>query len=113
MNREEKLIRLRQLQDESAALVRSIETEEVQNAKDDGWPPKSFYWMYHLTTGLILGSFGAIVSLFFNVMGSVLFDKNPFELIRVFLTFPMGAGALTTDSDVMLLVGVILYVFTG
>jgi hypothetical protein len=113
MTREEKLQRLRQLQDESAALARSIEVETGLRKDDEGWPPKSFYWMYHLTTGQLLGSFGAIVSLMFNVVGSVLFDKNPFELIRVFLTFPMGAGALTSDSDVALLIGIILYVFTG
>ncbi len=113
MTHEEKLQRLRLLQEESTALIRSIEDEAALAKQEEGWPPKKFYWMYHMTTGQLLGSFGAIVALMFNVVGSVLFDKNPFELIRVFLTFPMGAGALTTDSDVMLLVGIILYVFTG
>ena len=110
--REEKLRRIQELERERAALMRDIEVDEV-NPADEGWPPKTFYWWYHITTGSILGGVGAIVSLFFNVIGSVLFDKHPFELIKVFMTFPMGGAALTSDSDVTLVIGIILYIVTG
>jgi hypothetical protein len=110
--REEALRRIQELEAERAALMRDITAEEVKH-RDEGWPPKTFYWWYHITTGSILGAVGAIVSLFFNVIGSVLFDKNPFELIKVFMTFPMGGGAITSDSDVTLIIGIILYVVTG
>ena len=112
MTREEKLRRIEALQAETAAIVSELREETVERS-DEGWPPKSFYWWYHIMTGSILGGFGAIVSLMFNVVGSVLFDKQPFELIRVFMTFPMGGAAMASDSETALIVGVILYVVTG
>lgn len=114
--REQKLRRIQELEMERAALMRDVEqeTRQVESKRaDEVWPPKTFYWWYHITTGSILGGVGAIVSLFFNVIGSVLFDKHPFELIKVFMTFPMGGGALTSDSDVTLIIGIILYIVTG
>ena len=112
--REQKLRRIDELQAELAALMHDVEDViEEENNSDSEWPPKNFYWWYHITTGSILGGVGAIVSLLFNVVGSVLFDKNPFELIKVFMTFPMGGSAMTSDSDVTLLIGIILYIVTG
>ena len=112
--REQKLRRINELETELGVLKYDIkgQTEEIVQA-DESWPPKTFYWWYHITTGHILGSVGAIVSLLFNVVGSVLTGRHPFELIRVFLTFGMGESALKGDSDVMLLIGIILYIFTG
>jgi hypothetical protein len=109
-NREEKLRRINDLQAELATLKRDV---EVETDTTGDWPPKTFYWWYHITTGSILGGIGAIVSLLFNVIGSVLFDKHPFELIKVFMTFPMGGSAIASDSDVTLLIGIMLYVVTG
>jgi hypothetical protein len=48
-----------------------------------------------------------------NVIGSVIVGQHPLEIIRVFLTFPMGQSAFTSDSSVALLIGVMLYVITG
>lgn len=112
--RDQKLRRINELEVELGTLMHDIEsqTEETVQA-NESWPPKTFYWWYHITTGSILGGVGAIVSLFFNVIGSVLFDKQPFELIKVFMTFPMGGSALTSDSEVTLIIGIILYIVTG
>src|SRR5512140_3819750 len=113
MNREERLKRIQELQAETATLISQLQQFDAAERADASWPPKTFYWWYHITTGAILGGVGAVVSLFFNVIGSVLFDKHPFELIRVFMTFPMGGSAFTSESDVTLIIGIILYIVTG
>jgi len=113
MTKDEKLQKARILQDEAAALLRSIEEERVQTRDIDNWPPKSFYWWYHITSGAILGGFGSITSLLFNIIGAVIVGKHPLELIRVFMTFPMGEAALKSDADTILIIGVILYIVTG
>ena len=113
MSREETIKRIQELQAETTSLLATLQEEDHLKRANESWPPKSFYLWYHVTTGSILGGVGAIVSLLFNVVGSVIFDKNPFELIRVFMTFPMGASALTSDSATLLVVGVILYIGTG
>ena len=113
MTKDEKLRQARILQDEAAALLRSIEDERAQTQDIDNWPPKSFYWWYHITSGAILGGFGSITSLLFNIIGAVIVGKHPLELIRVFMTFPMGEAALKSDADTILIIGVILYIVTG
>lgn len=112
MTNDEKLQKARILQDEAAALLRSIEEERTERDIDN-WPPKSFYWWYHITSGAILGGFGSITSLLFNIIGAVIVGKHPLELIRVFMTFPMGEAALKSDADTILIIGVILYIVTG
>jgi hypothetical protein len=112
MTREDKLERIRQLQEEAAALLRNLEEEEL-GTQSAAWPPKTFYWWYHITSGAILGGIGSVTSLLFSVIGSTIFGKHPLELIRVYLTFPMGEAGLTSESDVALLIGVILYIVTG
>ena len=112
MTREQKLARIDELEAELASLMHDVE-DQAPIKPDETWPPKTFYWWYHITTGSILGGIGAIVSLFINVIGSVIFDKNPFELIRIFMTFPMGEGAFTSASDVTLIIGIMLYIVTG
>ena len=44
--------------------------------------------------GFLLGLLGAMASLLFNVIGSLVAGKNPLELIRIYLTFPLGEKAL-------------------
>ena len=56
-----------------------------------------YYTAYYATTGFLLGGVAAMTSLLFNVIGSLAFDKNPLELIRVYLTFPMGEEALNYE----------------
>jgi hypothetical protein len=75
--------------------------------------PKGYYTAYYATTGFMLGIFGAMSSLVFNVVGSAFFDKHPLELIRVYLTFPLGDKALEMDSGLALAVGCCLYLGTG
>jgi hypothetical protein len=52
------------------------------------------YPAYYATGGFLLGIVGALASLTFNVIGSLVAGKNPLELIRVYLTFPLGEQAL-------------------
>lgn len=113
ITRDERIKRIQELQAETNNLIASLQEEASIKHPDESWPPKSFYLWYHVTTGSILGGVGAIVSLLFNVVGSVIFDKHPFELIRIFMTFPMGGSALTSDSATALVVGIILYIGTG
>jgi len=75
--------------------------------------PKGYYLAYYATTGFMLGIFGAMSSLIFNVVGSTFFDKHPLELIRVYLTFPLGDKALEMDSGLAIAVGCCLYLGTG
>lgn len=86
-------------------------------------PDEGFYARYYITTGLVLGLFGATISLLINVMGAPLAGKNPLELIRVYLTFPLGEKALqlaegsqslyAIGDGVILAIGCLLYLVTG
>lgn len=101
--------------------VQVLETELRQVS--DQWPPVGFYTEYYATTGFILGKFGALVSLLVNVVGAPIVGKNPLELIRVYLTFPLGEKALQLATSgkevyaigdgVVLAVGCCLYLVTG
>jgi hypothetical protein len=51
--------------------------------------------------------------LLFNVVGSLLVGRHPLELIRVYLTFPLGEQALHTDDGLTLAIGCCLYLATG
>jgi hypothetical protein len=42
-----------------------------------------------------------------------LFDERPLQLIRVYLTFPMGEAALQAEQGMVLFVGCSLYLLTG
>jgi hypothetical protein len=76
--------------------------------------PPQFYWTYHVLAGFSLGIFGATTSLLFNVVGSLLVGQHPLQLIRVYLTFPLGAEALQEGgSGLMLAIGCCLYLATG
>ncbi len=55
-------------------------------------------------------------SLLVNIVGALMVGKQPLELIRVYLTFPMGEQALdfsAVDNGLILAVGCCLYVATG
>ena len=77
------------------------------------WPPDRFYLLWHVVIGMMLGALGAVVSLASNVLGAPLFGQRKFELIRVYLTFPMGAKALEIEEGSMLMIGSVLYIVTG
>jgi hypothetical protein len=80
------------------------------------WPPQGFYGAYYANSGFMLGGIAAIASLALNIVGAPLAGKNPLELIRVYLTFPLGARALELGPErgtLILLLGCCLYIATG
>jgi hypothetical protein len=91
--------------------VRALERELAQ--EDQVWPPRTYYTAYHVLAGFVLGIFGATTSLIFNIVGSLLVRQYPLQLIRVYLTFPLGETALKTDSNLALAIGCCLYLATG
>lgn len=77
------------------------------------WTPRQYYTTYHILAGMVLGLAGAITSLLFNIIGAAMVGKHPLELIRVYLTFPMGEKALEVQSGFVLAAGCCLYLGTG
>jgi hypothetical protein len=103
--------------------LQRLETEMAAEQSAGHWPPEGFYLEYYATTGFLLGIFGAMASLMVNVIGAPIAGKSPLELIRVYLTFPLGEKALQLASQqtdvyaigdgVMLAIGCCLYLATG
>ena len=87
------------------------------------WPPRRFSASDHVVFGAALGACGSTVALLANVVLAPIAGKHPLELIRVFLTFPLGAEALalaeTAPHDpvmrdgMILFLGCCLYLVTG
>lgn len=121
------LIALKQELETLRSRVQYVQTEiavlEGGSAHSTDWAPKGFYSDYHATTGFMLGGVGAIVSLLVNVISAPLAGKSALELIRVYLTFPLGEEALALSTgakdiyvipDGMILsMGCCLYIGTG
>lgn len=104
--------------------VASLEAELAASDTPREWKLQSFYSMYYVTVGFVLGGFAAMVSLLFNVIGSTVAGKYPLEIIRVYLTFPLGEKALplgsqtggspfVIDDGMILALGCCLYIGTG
>jgi len=93
--------------------IRQIEAELVEEGLHTRWQPREYYAAYYATTGFLLGTIAAAASLLFNIVGALLFGKYPLELIRVYLTFPLGEQALEIDSGIALAIGCCLYLATG
>ena len=93
--------------------IRRLQAESSDQSDEGGWPPSGFYLPWHLLVGMALGALGAAVSLTANIVGAPLFGQHPLQLIRSYLTFPMGERALTADEGLLLTVGVSLYLLTG
>ena len=87
--------------------------QELHVPPSAGYEARGWYGMYHATAGAFLGMFGAIVSLLFNVVGATLVGKHALEIIRVYLTFPLGEKALQMESGIALVTGCCLYIGTG
>ncbi len=109
MNREELLRKLQQLESDAQQLRAELEAESQPRQ----WPPSQYYFTYNLLSGMILGFFGAVSSLLFNVVGSALVGQHPLQLIKVYLTFPLGEDALNMESGLALAIGCGLYLGTG
>ena len=79
------------------------------------WQPTEYYTAYYATTGFMLGMFGAIASLLFNVVGATLLGKHPLKLIQIYLTFGLGEKAANAEFDdgLWLALGCCLYIGTG
>ena len=108
---QEKLAELNELRRRVAELE-----AELAGKRPDHWQADSYYGLYHATAGLMLGMFGAAVSLLFNIVGAVATGMvHPLRLIQVYLTFPLGEQALAPDfsSGIALAIGCCLYVGTG
>lgn len=105
---DEKQRELNQLSDRVQELQADLAAAEVAP-----FQPRGYYAAYYATTGFMLGIFGAMSSLLFNVIGSALVGQHPLELIRVYLTFPLGDRALDLDSGMALAIGCCLYLGTG
>lgn len=114
MDRQAKLQELEQLR----AAVRRLEDELAADPTQRQWPPPGPYVTYEVLAGLGLGMFGALTSLLFNIVGSLLIGQDPLQLIRVYLTFPLGAQALSLNfndhrAGLVLAIGCCLYLVTG
>lgn len=110
MNQEERLAELASLRERVARLEFDIAKASVGDAP---WPPHGYYTAYHVLAGMVLGLIGAASSLLFNIVGSAMVGQHPLELIRVYLTFPLGSPALGVESGFALAAGCCLYLGTG
>ncbi|MDB5388327.1 MAG: hypothetical protein JWM11_3973 [Planctomycetaceae bacterium] len=103
--------------------VAELESRLAAEQSTGNWAPKSFYWSYYATTGFLLGGLAAAVSLLANVIAAPIAGKDSLQLIRIFLTFPLGEKALALTNQglpvfaiadgVMLAIGCCLYLGTG
>ena len=99
------------LEARAAELRATLETSGAPVGGD--WWPERFYLAYHVVAGALLGLIAAGASLLFNVVGSLMAGRHPLELIKVYLTFPLGERALATEDGLALSTGVLLYLATG
>jgi hypothetical protein len=77
------------------------------------WWPEPYYATYHVVVGSVLGLLAAGASLLFNVVGSLMVGQHPLQIVRVYLTFPLGERALRSEDGLALSTGVLLYLATG
>jgi len=102
--------------DELKARVAALESEVASPPSPAAWVPRGYYTTYHLLAGMVLGLVAASASLLYNIVGATLLGKHPLEIIRVYLTFPMGEQALSFDAvqnGFALAAGCCLYLATG
>jgi hypothetical protein len=98
------------------AQVARIETQLAAPTPAPDWQPAGYYTTYHVLAGMVLGLIAASASLLFNIVGAAMFGEHPLQLIRVYLTFPMGEKALALDTikdGFVLAAGCCLYLGTG
>jgi hypothetical protein len=103
--------------------VRELEGDLIKEKAERGWEATGYYTAYYATAGFMLGIFGAMTSLLANVICAPIAGKTPLELIRIYLTFPLGEKALELTSTgpgvyavgdgVILAIGCCLYLGTG
>lgn len=109
MDRDAKLAEIKSLQERLTALQQDVQVL----AAGEVWTPPKYYFAYELMGGAVLGLIAAAASLLFNIIGGLMVGKHALELIRVYLTFPMGEPALQLENGFTLAAGVCLYLITG
>ncbi len=107
MDRTEKLRELERLRADVARLESELRGAPVV------WTPPDYYLAYHILAGMVLGFVGACSSLLFNIIGSAVLHQSPFQLIKVYMTFPLGERALDISDGFALAGGCGLYLCTG
>ena len=107
--------RRREKIEEHLAAIQQLEAQsvDVEEGAGETWPPNRYYFLWHIVIGMLLGGAAALFSLGANVIGAPLFGQRPLQLIRVYLTFPMGARALEAEEGLVVFVGCTLYLLTG
>ena len=84
---------------------------------EEVWTPPKCYAAYEMMGGMVLGLVGAMTRLLFSIIGSSMVGKmvgkHLLELIRVYLTFPMGEESLRLENAFAISAGVCLYPMTG
>lgn len=92
-----------------------LEADLASDAAVEPFQPTGFYTGYYATAGFVLGIFGAMASLLFNIVGSLLVGQDALRLVRVYLTFPLGDAPLSEgfDNNLALAIGCCLYLATG
>ncbi len=104
--------------------VAELERELAEAQVDESWRMSAgFYPAYAATTGFLLGGVAAVVALVVNILGAMAVGRHPLDLIRVYLTFPLGEHALiltsappgmgAIDDRMILVMGICLYLGTG
>ena len=115
--------------DNIKAKLEHLENEIAAAQLGPGWRATSYYGAYYATAGSVLGTLGALASLAVNLIGAPLAGKRSLDLMRIYLTFPLGGKALelTTRTEpgqlplphyaindrVIMALGFSLYVATG
>lgn len=105
------------------AKVDQLETELREAEAAGPWQPTGYYSAYHATGGFVLGGLAAGAALLVNVIGAPIAGKQSLELIRIYLTFPLGEQALVlagparsseaVGDGMILAFGCCLFLFTG
>jgi hypothetical protein len=113
MDVEDKRRELARLKTQVEQLETELATVRTAATRIQPFRPPAYYTAYFATTGFMLGALAAIASLLLNIGGSLLIGQHPLELIRVYLTFPLGDRALQVDSGLTLAFGCCLYIGTG
>ncbi|MAT70155.1 MAG: hypothetical protein CMJ58_11615 [Planctomycetaceae bacterium] len=96
--------------------VAQLESQIALESHPEKFRPKGFYTAYYATTGFMLGMFGAVTSLLFNIVGATFTGKPSLEIVRSYLTFPLGNQAFEmtgAQDNLMLTIGCCLYIGTG
>ena len=56
--------------------LEELEAQIGREESDRGWQASGYYTAYYATAGFLLGSFGAMASLLFNVIGAPIAGKS-------------------------------------